>query len=147
MITSKFFKYWLMYFVSLTYLFCEEVVKVIPWETPKHLLVIMGIVSIIGSFFSFGMIISSAAEDMMARKDSIELFGYNKLWRIWQWVAFPMFIWCIYKWDNFVIMAMSGVFYFGMKCLISNHNKHIDAYNQEMIVRQARQESAEKVTL
>lgn len=148
MIKLNFLKYWFISFVALSYGFVYAYFpEVIPWDTPKHLYIIQNVIISIASVFLVLMILSRLSEDMMARQDSFKLFGERKIWRIWQWVYLPMMIFSIYKWENFGIMFASIIFYFGIKCMITNQNTHYAAYKQELIVRKARQETAEKVTL
>lgn len=148
MFFSKFGKYWLVYFTSLVYTFvCHYFPHLVSWETPNHIVIIINIILTIGSVFMGGMILSCLAEDMMGRKESFGMFGNKKLWRTWQYIGLPMMIWGLYKWDHVGIILASIVFYFGMKCIITNHNKHVDEFNKEEMIRRARQETAEKVTL
>lgn len=148
MIKLKFFKWWLITFATLVHGFIGAYFpEVLPWSTPTHLYIIQNVVLTITSIFLGCMMLSALSEDMMERQESFKLFGERYVWRIWQWVALPLFIYGVYRWEHFGIMIASGIFYFGMKCLITNQNKHVEAYKKEMIVRQARQETAEKVTL
>lgn len=148
MIKLGFLKYWLISTITLVYAFIGAYFpEVIPWNTPKHLVIIQNvIISIVGIFY--GLIIMSCwSEDMMKREDSFKLFGNRNIWRIWQWVYLPMMIYSIYKWDHLGIMTASIIFYFGLKCMITNQNKHYEDYKLEVVKRAARQEQAEKVTL
>lgn len=148
MFTSKFMKYWFISTTALVYGFINAYFpEVLPWETPKHLYIIQNIIISIGGIVYAIFIMSCVSEDMMCRQESFNMFGNNKLWRIWQWIYFPMMIFSIYKWEHFGIMIATIIFYFGLKVLITNHNKHYEAYQRELVVRQARQETAEKVTL
>lgn len=148
MIKLSFFKWWLISFGTLCYGFVLAYFpEVLPWTTPKHIYIIQNIVITISSIFLGCMILSALSEDMMGRQDSFKMFGERHIWRIWQWFAFPLFIYGVYRWEHYGIIIASGIFYFGMKCLITNQNKHHAAYKQELIVRKARQETAEKVTL
>ena len=148
MIKLGFLKYWLISTVALVYSFIAAYFpELITWETPKHITVIMNIIlSITGVFYAL-MIMSCWSEDMMSRTDSFKVFGERKIWRIWQWVYLPMMIWSIYMWSHFGILVACILFYFGLKVMITNQNKHYDSYKLDCIKRAARQEQAEKVTL
>lgn len=147
MITSKFFKYYVAFYFCLAYLFVGYYTNIITWETPSHLRFLMNIILALGSCFFGAMILSYMEEDMMAAKDSFNIFGKKKLFRIWQYLAAPILIWGIYKWEYFGIVIPSFLMYMGMKALITNHNKHVEVFNEEELKRRARQEQAEKVTL
>ncbi|EHX8550698.1 hypothetical protein SEPL_488 [Salmonella phage SE_PL] len=147
MITSKFFKYYVAFYFCLLYLFVGYYTNIITWETPSHLRILMSIILSLGTCFFAAMVLSCMAEDMMAAKESFSIFGKKKLFRIWQYLAAPIFIWEIYKWEHFGIIIPSLLMYMGMKALITNHNNHVEAFNEEELKRKARQEQAEQVTL
>lgn len=132
--------------VCLVYLLCHKYFTV-PWVAPKHILV-MGVTYLgIGAFIMAGMILSRFADDMMARKQSFLLFGDKTIWRVWQYPALFCLLIGVYKWNDPGIIICSGLFFFGLKCLITNHNELVDSYNQEELKKRARQENVEKVTL
>lgn len=147
MITSKFFKYYVAFYFCLAYSFVGYYTNLITWETPSHLRIIMSAVLVLGSCFFGAMVLSCMAEDMMGRADSFNFFGPKKLFRIWQYLAVPIATWGIYKWDHYGIIIASILMYMGMKALITNHNNHVEKFNEEELKRKARQEHAEKVTL
>lgn len=148
MLTLRFLKVWGIAFFALAYGFTYAFFpEVIPWNTPKHLYVILNIILTISSITLGAMILSYLSEDMMGRSDSFKLFGEKNIWCIWYLIGLPMVIYGLYKWEHPGIIIASIIFYFGMKCLIKNQNKHYAAYKQEQIVRRARQEKVEKVTL
>lgn len=143
-------KYYLLYFFCFSYLYVmqfSDLKKYMTWETQEHLIIIMRIVLVLYTIISVIHIIAYFAENLTAQKESIELFGKNKLSSFWYNLILPFVAYSVYKYESLTMIFISVVFYFGMKVIVLNHNKHATKAKNDEILRKARQEQAEKVTL
>lgn len=148
MIFSKFFKFWVVLFVCIAYrIVLNDFPTLIPFDIPSHITFIVNVIITLCSIYMAAMCLSWLSEDMFSREDSFRLFGEKKIWKIWAYLILPFVCYSVYNWDTPGIIIASLLFYMGFKAMVTNHNKHVDAYHKEEIVRRARQETAEKVTL
>lgn len=143
-------KYYLLYLICFSYIYVMEfpfLKSFMSWDTPYHIIVLMRIVIIIFSICMIASILSCLAEQMTSEKDSLSIYGNKKLSSFWYNLLIPFIAYGVYEFESMSMIVVSILFYIGMNCIVSNHNKHVDNVNKQATLRKARQEQAEKVTL
>lgn len=141
------FKYYIFYVACIAYLFLMGYTQIIPWETPKHIVIILRIYTVVGAAFFALMVLFNCTDEMPKRKETFATFGSSKLWNTWYLVFLPPLVYSIYTWSNLLFTVVLLVTYFGMKALVKNHNKNVKLFREEELLSKARQENSEKVTL